>query len=296
MTVIDDATGRRRGWFVAAETLAAAAGAFGQWCARFGVPKSLYVDRHSIYRCDRDPTAEELRAGEDPVTQFGRAMRELAVELILARSPQAKGRVERSNGVLQDRLVKELALAGVAGIDAANAWLASSGYWEKLDDRFAVEAAEDVDAHRPLVSVLADVLCVKERRSVGLDACVQWSGRVLQLTDAGGALRSVEVWERFDAGGTLTLWGDGRRLAWVELDDAARAAKAKAKRLARKKRPIVNNKPFKPNARQRINLGRPKPTATAATATAATAAMTATTKSVTQPRETGPRGNLRTAG
>jgi hypothetical protein len=289
--VIDDATGRRRGWFVEAETTAAAMGAFGQWCARFGVPRSLYVDRHSIYRCDRDPTAEELRAGELPVTQFGRAMRELAVELILARSPQAKGRVERSNGVLQDRLVKELALAGVAGVDAANAWLDATGYWEKLDARFAVEAAEeDVDAHRPLVSVPADVLCVKERRSVGPDACVQWSGRVLQLTDAAGALRSVEVWERFDghgdAGGTLTLWGDGRRLAWVELDDAARQAKAKAKRLARKKKPIVNNKPFKPNARQRIDLGRPK---------AAAAAATTVAKSVTEPREIEPRGSLRTA-
>ena len=77
----------------------------GAWCERFGVPQSLYVDRHGIYRCDRDPTAAELRRGERPVTQFGRAMREPDVRLILARGPQAKGRVERSNGVLQDRLV-----------------------------------------------------------------------------------------------------------------------------------------------------------------------------------------------
>lgn len=275
MTVIDDATGRRRGRFCATETLAAAADAFGQWCERFGVPRSLYVDRHSIYRSDREATADELRAGERPVTQFGRAMKELSVEMILARSPQAKGRVERSNGVLQDRLVKELALAGVSGIAQANAWLASSAYFEKLDEKFGVEAAEEIDAHRPLVSVLADVLCVKERRSVGLDGCVQWSGRLLQLSDAG-SLRSVEAWERFD--GTLTLWGDGRRLTWLELDDAARLAKAKAKSLARKKKPIVNNKPLKPNARQQISLGRPATTMRAKT---------------TQPRQIGPSGTLR---
>jgi len=277
MTVIDDATGRRRGRFVESETTAAAMAAFGQWCERFGVPRSLYVDRHAIYRADREPTADELRAGEEPATQFGRAMTELNVELILARSPQAKGRVERSNGVLQDRLVKELALAGVTGIAAANAWLTSSAYFEKLDERFGVEAAETIDAHRPLVSVLADVLCVKERRSVGLDGCVQWSGRLLQLSaDVAGALpRSVEAWERFD--GTLTLWGDGRRLAWTELDDAARRAKAEAKRRAGKK-PIVNNKVVKPNARQRISLGRPT---------------TASATTQQPPREIGPRGALR---
>jgi hypothetical protein len=265
-------------------------------------------------------------------------MAELNVGLIMARSPQAKGRVERSNGVLQDRLVKELALAGVAGIDAANAWLESSTFFEKLDDRFAIAAADgDADAHRPLVSVLADVLCVKERRSVGLDGCVQWRGRVLQLAGAG-ALRSVEVWERFDAcgdgdgkgdgndgGGALTLWGDGRRLAWTELDDAARQAKQAKSLAGKKRRPIVNNKPFTPNARQRITLGRPtaraatattavattratataRTAATAATATATTmATATTTTKTatkttatmVTQPRELGPRGTLRTTG
>ena len=284
MTVIDDATGRRRGRFAAAETTASAMDAFGRWCGRFGVPASLYVDRHSIYRADREPTAEELRAGARPATQFGRAMAELNVALILARSPQAKGRVERSNGVLQDRLVKELALAGVCGVDAANAWLGSSGFFEKLDARFAVEAAEEAaDAHRPLVSALADVLCVKERRAVGLDGCVQWRGRVLQLSagDAAAA-RSVEVWERFD--GTLTVWGDGRRLAWAELDDAARRAKAEAKRLADRK-PVANNKPFKPNAKQRISLGRP------AAAVAKTAAKTAA-----HPRERGRAGTCERPG
>jgi transposase InsO family protein len=250
MTVIDDATGRRRGWFHEAETLECAMDCFGRWVERFGVPRSLYVDRHSIYRSDREPTAEELREGKSPRTQFGRAMDELGVELIMARSPQAKGRVERSNGVLQDRLVKELRLAGVSGIEQANAWLQSSGYFQRLDEKFAVEAADEVDAHRPMVVVLGDVLCVKDKRAVGLDGCVQWQGRVLQLQEPG-KLREVEVWHR--ANGTLELLGDGRRLTWRELDAAAQERLKQARRRANK-RPIVNNKQAKPGPHQRIRL------------------------------------------
>jgi transposase len=248
MTVIDDATSRRRGWFFEVETMESAMETLGHWCGQFGVPRSVYVDRHGIYRSDREPTAEELIAGEKPVTQFGRAMRELNVELILARSPQAKGRVERSNGVLQDRLIKELKLAGVCGIADANTWLDQSRYFENLDEKFGVKAVEAVDAHRPLVMELKDVLCVKERRSVGLDGCVQWHGRVLQLEDAG-SLRWVEIWERFD--GTVTALGNGRRLSWMELSVEDRCqARAEKRRLA--KGPIRNNKRMKPNARQQI--------------------------------------------
>ena len=162
-----------------------------------------------------------MLAGKQPLTQFGRAMEELGVELIKARSPQAKGRVERSNGVMQDRLVKELRLAGIGGIEQANAWLEGGRYFETLDEKFAVEAADPLDAHRPVVVVLGDVLCVKDKRSIGLDGCVQWQGRVLQLHEPG-TLREVEVWQRVDQ--SLELLGDGRRLNWAELDGAAQGA------------------------------------------------------------------------
>jgi transposase len=248
MTVIDDATGRRRARFYPSETLEAAMDCLGHWIGEFGVPGSVYVDRHSIYRAERDPTIEELKAGKQPVTQFGRAMQELGVTLIKARSPQAKGRVERSNSVMQDRLVKEMRLAGVSGIERANSWLQTSGYLLKLDQRLGVAAVDPLDAHRPLVVQLADVMCVKEARSVGLDACVQWRGRVLQLLDVAGSLREVEVWERFD--GTLTLVAGARRPAWIELTQEAQAALKQARARARKKRPIVNNKVHKPTAKQ----------------------------------------------
>ena len=248
MTVIDDATGRRRGRFHASESLGAAMDCLGLWIGEFGIPGAVYVDRHSNYRSDREATAAELKAGREPVTQFGRAMEELGVELILARSPQAKGRVERSNGVMQDRLVKEMRLAGIAGIEQANAWLASSGYLKKLDGRFGVAAADPVDGHRPLTVTLADVLCEKAARCVGLDGCVQWRGRVLQLTDAPASLRDVEVWERFD--GTLTVSAASGPVNWTELSKAAHAVRQQATRRAKRKKPIVNNKVPKPTARQ----------------------------------------------
>lgn len=251
MTVIDDATGRRRGWFYPSETMWAAMDAFGRWCRDFGLPQSLYVDRHGIYRADRDATVEEQLSGQVPLTQFGRAMEELSVRLIKANSPQAKGRVERSNGVCQDRLVKELQLQGISSIASANAWLDQSGYFSKLDEKFAVAASVSGDAHRPLVCDLAEVLCIKEERTVGADGCVQWCGRVLQMLDAG-ALRKVQVQERSD--GSLAVLGQGRQLKWQEIAPS-RLRQLRAERAKAQRKPVMNNKRVKPTAAQQIRLG-----------------------------------------
>ena len=100
MVIIDDATNRTYARFYSAETTEAAFDVFGRWIKRQGIPRSVYVDRHSIYR-DEDHADKPVKA-EPPLTQFGRAMKELSVELICAHSPQAKGRVERRNAVFQD--------------------------------------------------------------------------------------------------------------------------------------------------------------------------------------------------
>lgn len=246
MVMIDDATGRMQGRFFEAETLIAAMEMTRRWCERFGIPQSLYVDRHGIYRCDREPTAEELRRKQTPVTQFGRAMKELDVRLILAHSPQAKGRVERANGTLQDRLVKELRLAGIASVASANAWLEQSGFFEELNEKFAVAATDPADAHRPAVMRLSDVLCVKEKRSVSHDGCVQWQGRTLQLRGHRAGLREVEVWEQLD--GTVRLLDGGGVLShgpWT--------APAKVRRV------IKNNQVYKPDRRQQLRLPGSRP-------------------------------------
>lgn len=242
MVMVDDATGRMQGRFYAGESLSAAMDCFGRWCQRFGVPQSLYVDRAGIYRCDREATIEELRSKKTPQTQFGRAMKELEVRLILARSPQAKGRVERANGTLQDRLIKEMRLAPINNIEQANAWLDQSGFFEELSKRFAVVPRDSADAHRPLVSDLTQVLCVKEKRSVSHDACVQWQGQTLQLIGARPGLRQVEVWHHPD--------GDNIRLL-----DGGRAVKHQLYTPPVKVRPLIkNNKRHKPGPASQIRL------------------------------------------
>jgi len=141
------------------------------------------VDQHSIYRADREPTSEEILGDETPATQFGRAMSELDVELILARSPQAKGRVERMNGTLQDRLVKAMRRAGISDIASANQFL-DEKFLPELNGRFTVSAAASEDQHRAVTSELdlARILSIQEERVVQNDWTVRWKNRILQLS------------------------------------------------------------------------------------------------------------------
>ena len=110
MVMIDNATNWTHAKFFTSETTAAAMTVFQEYVGYYGLPRALYVDRDSIYETTRDSTVDEALQDAAPLTQFGRAMTELEVELILAHSPQAKGRVERRRGVFQDRFVKALRL------------------------------------------------------------------------------------------------------------------------------------------------------------------------------------------
>jgi transposase len=241
MVMIDDATGRMRGRFYETETLAAAMETFGRWCSEFGIPQSLYVDRAGIYRADREPTLAEIKSRRKPQTQFGRAMKELDVRLILATSPQAKGRVERANGTLQDRLVKEMRLARISSIEQANAWLEASRFFQKLSEQFGVKPIDSADVHRPVVIDLSSVLCVKEKRSVSLDGCLQWQGQTLQLKGARAGLKQVELWQQVN--GTLRIIDGGRHLNFAPWTPPQKI-----------KRVVKNNKVHKPTAQQQIRL------------------------------------------
>ena len=119
-------------------------------------------------------------AGQAPQTQFGRAMAALGVELILAHSPQAKGRVERMNGVLQDRLVKALRLAGIDDLASANRFLAEV-FLPALNRQFNVVAASPADGHRSVPRHLAEVLSWEAERGVQRDWTVVHAGRWYQL-------------------------------------------------------------------------------------------------------------------
>ena len=128
MVMIDDATNRTLARVYEAEDTQAAMDLFGRYARRYGLPQALYVDHDSIYECSRLARIDEELRGERPQTQFERAMKTLAVEVIEANSPQAKGRVERRNGVFQDRLVKAMRLEGISTIEAANQYLATCSW------------------------------------------------------------------------------------------------------------------------------------------------------------------------
>jgi len=181
-----------------------------------GVPLALYSDRHGIFqRSPEEPETleEQLRGKHDP-TQFGRALQELGIELILAYSPQAKGRVERLFGTLQDRLVSEMRLAGATSADEANRVL-----WRLLpafNQRFGVCAALPGVAYRqPSADLSLDsVLCFKYLRTVANDNTVRFNGTTLQLLPdahrASYARATVEVQERLD--GSLAVVHAGKTI------------------------------------------------------------------------------------
>lgn len=180
MNMIDDATGRTLMRFGDQETIWAAADILQSWIAEHGVPRALYTDWKNVYK--REPTDREQREGIVPHTQFGRMCAKLGIEIIAANTPQAKGRVERSNGVQQDRLIKKMRLLEIADDASANAYI-QAVYLPELNVRFAVTPASHVDYHLPRDPKLpdCDVFCLEHTRTVGNDFVVQFGRRALQL-------------------------------------------------------------------------------------------------------------------
>jgi len=233
MVLIDDATNRTSARFYESETTAAAFDVFGRYVRGHGLPRSLYVDRDSIYRTTRDATAEETLEQTGAETQFSRAMRQLGVRLICARSPQAKGRVERRNGVFQDRLVKELRLARVSDLEQANEFL-DEQFLPELNRRFIYPAKRSGDLHRRLERglKLEEVLCFEERRVVQRDWTVAWRGRYFQLEWCSESLglvgQKITVREKLD--GSIQLVHGDRALSCHELPERARRDSATAQK------------------------------------------------------------------
>ena len=220
MVLIDDATSEVFAWFSEEETTIAAMEAFRGYVGRYGLPRALYVDRDSIYRCDREATIAENLAGKEPTTQFGRAMEELDVRIIMAHSPQAKGRVERVNGTLQDRLVKALRRAKISDLSSANRFLQEK-FLPAFNRRFAKKAAKPGDLHRrvPRELDLGRVLSIRETRVVQNDWTLRFENRWFQLAEKHQKLalasREVTVSRRLD--GQVELLYGGRALTYREL-------------------------------------------------------------------------------
>ena len=188
LTMIDDATSHTLGQFTGEETTWGAAALLERWIARHGVPQALYVDAKTVFV--RPATVNELAAGIAPVTQFGRMCAKLGIRVIVATTPEAKGRVERVHGTNQDRLVKKLRRRGITTYAAANQFLLDD-YWPAHNARFTVVAADAADFHLPLPPRFnrAHVFCLEEQRVVGNDWVVRYANRALQIRPTARAKR-----------------------------------------------------------------------------------------------------------
>jgi hypothetical protein len=218
LLMIDDASSDVLARFYAADTIAAHFDLLGRWLAKYGRPRALYTDRHSIFEAHKEGQVDY--EGE---TQFSRALAELDIDLIKARSPQAKGRVERSFGTAQDRWVKEMRLAKVRTIAQANELL------ERLlpdhNRRFAVPPAEPGDAHRSVGAshVLEAILSIQEQRVVANDYTVRFQNRLYQLGKPiypGQRGGRVIIELRLD--GTMAIRFGNRYLKYHDITDQAR--------------------------------------------------------------------------
>lgn len=214
MGYIDDATGRGLGRFYEYEGTVPAMDSFGRYIRRYGIPLKVYLDKHTTYKSNGKPSLEEELAGMEPLSEFERALKELGVEVIHAHSPQAKGRVERFFGTLQDRLVKEMRLRGIGSIEEANLFLEE--YWPVFNGRFAVESKAKGDLHRPVPRglKLEDVLCIQAKRALRNDFTVAYNRRLYQVEDP---IRASEVMVYEGLEGSLRLKHKGRPLKVHEI-------------------------------------------------------------------------------
>jgi len=212
LVFIDDATSRLMQLrFVASESTGSYFEALQGYLATHGCPVAFYSDKHSVFRINRDAQ------GGSGMTQFGRALAELNIEIICANSSQAKGRVERANRTLQDRLVKELRLENVCDIETGNSFL--PGFLERFNDRFALHAAKPENLHRPLnvkANRLTDILCHREQRYVSDQLTMSYDRKQIILErnelSEGLAGKYVDLYEFPD--GTLEVRSNGRSLPY----------------------------------------------------------------------------------
>jgi hypothetical protein len=227
--------------FYAYEGTIPAMDSFRRYVTHYGLPLALYTDNHTTYKSPAAPTVEEQLAGRRPHSQFERSLAELGVAVIHAHSPQAKGRVERLFKTLQDRLVKDLRLAGIATIEAANQFVEAwrPGY----NRRFAVQPAQAADLHRPRPASrdLDRSLCLKTTRVMRRDWTVAHHGQLFQI-ETPIHTHAVLVEDHLD--GTMRITHRGQPLRYHAI--TARPVRVMAPTPSVAPRRLVKPKPTHP--------------------------------------------------
>jgi hypothetical protein len=187
---------------------------FRRYIGKHGIPLSIYLDKHTTYKSTAKPTIEEELQGIEPMSQFERAMKELEVQVIHANSPQAKGRIERLFGTLQDRLVKEMRLRGISAIDEANRFL--QDYLPVYNKKFMVAPVNKEDLHRPVPKGidLEKILCIRTERTVRNDHTIVHDRKLYQIDEAVLS-KKVTVQQRIN--GKMLIVCKGKSLAYHQI-------------------------------------------------------------------------------
>jgi hypothetical protein len=215
MGYVDDATGEVYARFYDYEGTLPAMDSFKRYIRQYGIPQSVYLDRHSTYKATvQYQTIEDQLEDRRLMSQFERSLQELSVTVIHAYSPQAKGRVERLFGTFQDRVIKEMRLAGIRNKDEGNAFLET--YLPGYNRRYRVSPAKDTDLHRPFKDrrELDRILSIRSVRALRNDFTIAHNKRLYQIKENIRA-KKVTVEERTD--GSMRLMHHGRRLRYQEI-------------------------------------------------------------------------------
>lgn len=214
MGYIDDASSRVYARFYEYEGTFPAMDSFKRYSLKYGLPQSIYLDRHSTYKGSKQPTVEDELLNRHSLSQFGMALEELGVHLIHAQSAPAKGRIERLFKTFQDRLIKEMRLRGIGSIASGNEFLTI--YLPVFNKRFAVEPLSPEDLHRPLPQGIGldKILSVKTPHALRNDFTVVHEGKLYQVEDN---IRTKEVIVEERINGSLLITHKARALRYKEI-------------------------------------------------------------------------------
>jgi hypothetical protein len=234
MGYIDDATGKVFGRFYEYEGTIPAMDSFKRYIQKHGLPMSVYVDRHTTYKSTAKPSIEDELNNTMPLSEFERALIELGVEIIHAHSAQAKGRVERLFGTLQDRLVKEMRLRGIRTIEEGNRFLKQ--YLPVYNKRFSVRPMESNNVHRclPKGLNLDAILCIKTERTVRNDFTVAHNKKLYQVEDRTNASK-ITIQDQID--GSMRMIYRDQSLRFKEIIERP-VREEKAPVMMRRRKPV----------------------------------------------------------
>jgi hypothetical protein len=224
MGQIDDATSKVSAEFHGHEGTLPFMASFKLYVRAKGIPISVYIDRHTTYKSNKKPSIEDELEDREPLTQVGRALKELGVDVIFAHSAQAKGRVERLFRTFQDRLVKEMRLRKIKSIEEANSFLKE--YLPIYNKRFSVPAVKSADLHRPLPKGidLDRILCKKTEHVLRNDFTVAHDKKLYQV-DNNIRAKKVIVEERID--GSMIIAHKDKVLKYKEIINRPKQSKEK---------------------------------------------------------------------